>query len=104
MPVPRRVPLGFSDRDPRRARLHADVRDAVNAMVGTTVTVTTPVVANQEFGVRHANLGHRAEQFQIVSQDKPGHLYASSRQKWTNTATFFKYDQAGGGRIVVRLS
>lgn len=98
----RAVPLGYTDPNPNRARFDRGVRDALNAGIGVTVLAEAPSTPDTEFGVLHPALGRKATEFEIVSQDKPGRLYASSRSKWTHRISFFKYDQAGG-RLRIRV-
>ena len=98
----RAIPLGHVDRNPQRARIDHSVRAALNDQIGVTIEVMAPAVADTEFAVLHPALGHKTQEFEIVSQDQPGRLYASSRSRWTNRVSYFRYDKAGG-RLRIRL-
>ncbi|HKQ98854.1 MAG TPA: hypothetical protein VJV75_13340 [Candidatus Polarisedimenticolia bacterium] len=99
----RRVGLTHVDPDPKRATQDRDLVDSLNAMVGVTVTVTTPQTADTEFAVRHPELGKIASEVHILMQDAPGYIYRSSPPKWTKEVSFFKYSAAGGHRLTLRI-
>lgn len=91
----RRVPTAGLDPD------MLDVADAVNDAAGVMVEVQAPATANREFAVRHA-LGKKAREVEIVSQDKAGTIFLSSRYRWSRTILYLKYDQSGG-RLRLRV-
>jgi len=75
--------------------------DALNDSAGVTVDTAVPATANAEFSLRH-ELGRKAREVQLVSQDQAGTLYRSSVFRWTRNLVYLRYS-APGGRIVVRV-
>ena len=95
-----RLALGFTDTDQNRARFHADTTSRVNRLIGQTVTVKLPDSANQEFAVRHEELGRKVTEVEILMKDDAGSLYRSSPEKWTTRVSFFKYSGSGGSLLL----
>lgn len=98
----RRIGFGMQDRNPARQRILRELAETVNDRAGVTVTVDTPVTADQEFAVRHS-LGQKAREVSIVSQDKAGAIYRSQPNRWTKDCVLLKYSGAGG-RIVLKIA
>lgn len=97
-----KIPLAYTDPDLQRGRLHKNLVDGLNAMVGVTVDVAAPPTANSEFSIAHPDLGKVATEFAIITADQPGQLYRSSPGNWTKDRSFFKYS-AAGGRLRIRV-
>lgn len=98
----RRIGLGFIDDDAERARLHRDIVNGLNAMIGSKVEVTTPNAADAEFAIRHPDLGHAPTEAHVLLTSVPGTLYASRQSVWTPTVSFWKFTGASA-RLTVRL-
>ena len=65
-----------------RHRLHREIVEAVNGLIGAVVETPTPETANQEFAVRHG-LGRVPTEVSTLMRDAAGHVYRSSASKWS---------------------
>lgn len=97
-----RVALGFTDADPRRARLHGDLVQAVNGLAGSIVETPTPAGADTEFAVRHG-LGRVPSEMAVLMQDAAGQVYRSRASAWTDEIAYLKFSAAGGPSVRLRL-
>lgn len=98
----RRISIAFVDSDPNRQRLHREVVENLNTLVGSVVETGTPSTANTEFAVEHG-LGKVPSEFAVLALDAAGTVYRSSVEKWSDRIAYLKFSAAGGPSVRLRL-
>jgi len=98
----RRIGIAFVDNDPNRQRLHREVVENLNTLVGSVAETGTPPTANTEFAVEHG-LGKIPSEFQTLMSDAAGTVYRSSVNRWSDRLAYLKFSASGGPSVRVKL-